>query len=282
MGNEGKPANARTLGGRLALARNALAWAVVLGHSALYMVPAHAAEEPTRTAAQSQPLNFAISAQPLDEALAAYGIASGIQVLYPASLTQGLQSTAVNGPLTREEALAQLLAGTGLSYRFTDAHSVTLHGQASGAGQVLEVAPVVISGEKINRTLEQTQTSVVVNTEDDFREHGDKTLNDVFARTPGVYTESGNQNWGIRGVPVSGFDDQGPATLNGAVSVYVDGVQLPNRAITLSPLPLWDVEQVEVLMGPQSTTQGRNSLAGAVVIQTKNPSFTPPCRPRPI
>lgn len=140
---------------------------------------------------------------------------------------------------------------------------------------VLEIAPITVTGEKINRTLAQTQSSVVVVTEEKLREHGDKDLVDVFARTPGVYNQAGNETWGIRGVPVSGFDDQGPATLNGAISVYVDGAQQPNRALTLSPTPLWDAEQVEVFLGPQSTTQGRNSLAGAVVIQTKNPTFEP-------
>nr|WP_256675793.1 TonB-dependent receptor [Pseudomonas sp. R5(2019)] len=139
----------------------------------------------------------------------------------------------------------------------------------------MEIAPITVTGEKINRTLEQTQSSVVVVTEQQLREKADHDLVDVFARTPGVYNQAGNENWGIRGVPVSGFDDQGPATLNGAVSVFVDGAVQPNRALTLSPIPLWDAEQVEVFLGPQSTTQGRNSLAGAVVIQTRNPTFQP-------
>ncbi|MBF6029277.1 TonB-dependent receptor [Pseudomonas sp. P115] len=141
--------------------------------------------------------------------------------------------------------------------------------------QAVEIAPITVSGEKINRTLEQTQSSVVVVTEQQLRDKADHSLVDVFARTPGVYSQAGNENWGIRGVPVSGFDDQGPATLNGAVSVYVDGAVQPNRTLTLSPTTLWDVEQVEVFLGPQSTTQGRNSLAGAVVIQTRNPTFQP-------
>lgn len=146
---------------------------------------------------------------------------------------------------------------------------------ANEQSNVMEIAPVTVTGEKINRTLEQTQSSVVVVTEQQLRDKADHSLVDVFARTPGVYSQAGNENWGIRGVPVSGFDDQGPATLNGAVSVYVDGAVQPNRALTLSPTPLWDTEQVEVFLGPQSTTQGRNSLAGAVVIQTKKPTFEP-------
>lgn len=146
---------------------------------------------------------------------------------------------------------------------------------AAEQAKSIEIAPITVTGEKINRTLEQTQSSVAVVTEQQLREKADHDLVDVFARTPGVYNQAGNENWGIRGVPVSGFDDQGPATLNGAVSVFVDGAQQPNRALTLSPMPLWDAEQVEVFLGPQSTTQGRNSLAGAVVIQTRNPTFEP-------
>ncbi|WP_422419465.1 TonB-dependent receptor [Pseudomonas sp. GZD-222] len=146
---------------------------------------------------------------------------------------------------------------------------------AAEQAKAIEIAPITVTGEKINRTLEQTQSSVAVVTEQQLREKADHDLVDVFARTPGVYNQAGNENWGIRGVPVSGFDDQGPATLNGAVSVFVDGAQQPNRALTLSPMPLWDAEQVEVFLGPQSTTQGRNSLAGAVVIQTRNPTFEP-------
>ncbi|MEN0109030.1 MAG: TonB-dependent receptor, partial [Pseudomonas sp.] len=260
---------------RASIQHNALAAAVMLATSTLLATGAYAAENPGSTAAQPQNLSFDIPAQPLDDALAAYGIASGIQVLYGAPLTQGLKSSAVRGRFTREQALAQLLAGTGLAYQFTAERSVTLQTARPQAANALQLAPTMVSGEKISRTLAQTQTSVVVNTAEDLREHGDNTLGNVFARTPGVYTQAGNENWGIRGVPVSGFDDQGPATLNGAVSVYVDGAQQPNRALTLSPMSMWDVDQVEVLLGPQSTTQGRNSLAGAVVIQTRNPTFEP-------
>ena len=150
------------------------------------------------------------------------------------------------------------------------------HSWAAADGEQAVVLDVVtVSGEKIKRKLNETLSSVAVSTAKDLREHGDTSLADVLTRTPGVYTTAGNENWGIRGVPVSGFDDQGPATINGAVSVYVDGAPQPNRSLTLSPLMLWDVEQIEIFRGPQSTVQGRNALAGAVVVQTKNPSYKP-------
>ncbi|WP_454254907.1 TonB-dependent receptor domain-containing protein [Pseudomonas sp. Marseille-Q8238] len=255
--------------------RHALVGALLLGCSTAFLATASAVAAEATSQTNAQALHFDIPAQSLDDALAAYGIASGVQVLYGASLTTGLQSSAVNALLTREQALSRLLGGTGLSYQFTGERSVTLQAPAARKTQAMEFAPIMVTGEKINRTLEQTQSSVVVNTAETLRAHSDRDLGDVFARTPGVYTQAGNETWGIRGVPVSGFDDQGPATLNGAVSVYVDGAQQPNRALTLSPLPMWDVEQVEVFLGPQSTTQGRNSLAGAVVVQTRAPSFEP-------
>ncbi|WP_157270715.1 TonB-dependent receptor [Azohydromonas aeria] len=146
---------------------------------------------------------------------------------------------------------------------------------ADDEAQAPELPAVVVKGEKIERRLNETLSSVTVRTARDLREREDTSLADVLSHTPGVYTQADNENWGIRGVPVAGFDDQGPATLNGAVSVYVDGAPQSHRLLTLSPGLLWDVEQVEIFRGAQSTVQGRNALAGAVVVQTRNPSYKP-------
>lgn len=143
------------------------------------------------------------------------------------------------------------------------------------AAEEQELAPIMVVGEKIERPLEETLSSVKVVTAEEIQEHGDTTLNEILVRTPGVYTQSDVASWGIRGVPVDGFSEQGPNTINSAVSVYLDDVLQPHRAITLNPMSLWDVEQVEIYRGPQSTVQGRNAIAGAVVFQTKDPTFKP-------
>ncbi|MFP6851331.1 MAG: TonB-dependent receptor [Pseudomonas sp.] len=141
--------------------------------------------------------------------------------------------------------------------------------------QALQLKDAVVTGEKIQRSQDKTLSSVAVVTSEDIRTHGDQDLQAVLDRTPGVYAQSGNENWGIRGIPVSGFDDQGPAALNGAVSVYVDDALQANRLLTLNPMGLWDMEQVEIYRGAQSTTQGRNSLAGAIIMKSKDPTFDP-------
>lgn len=61
----------------------------------------------------------------------------------------------------------------------------------------------------------------------------------------------------------------GPKTIN----ISLDGVSLGINASKQGAISTWDVQQAEILKGPQSTTQGRNSLAGAVVVKTKDPEF---------
>lgn len=273
-------------------ARKALARAIghafaVAGLSTAVMLPvflpgsANAADASTAgTSAPASRKAYDIPAGPLEVALNRFGREAGLLLSFPTETTAGLQSKGLRGSYSVQEALPLLLQGTGLAAvaqsnggyalvkRTVTAASTVAEGEAT-------LPVVVVSGEKIERKLSETLSSVAVATAKNIEEHGDNSMADVLARTPGVYTQSGNENWGIRGVPVSGFDDQGPLTTNAAVSVLMDGAVQSHRFLTLSPLPLWDVEQVEVFRGAQSTTQGRNALAGAVVVQTRNPSHKP-------
>lgn len=263
----------------------ALAFAVQL-----LMGGAHAAE----SAQAASELAIRIPAQPLGQALNALAAKTGWFIGADAALVRGKQAPALDGAYSPEAALRALLDGSGLQYRITQDRAVIIERSAPAAAtapvsrsvrpavveqppepEMLSLGEIVVTGEKINRKLEDTLSSVAVATTADIETHGDQSLTDIMLRTPGVYTQSGNENWGIRGVPVSGFDEQGAGTMNGAVTVFVDGASQPHRRVTLSPLDLWDVEQVEVFRGAQSTTQGRNSLAGAVVVKTKDPVYRP-------
>ncbi len=57
------------------------------------------------------------------------------------------------------------------------------------------------------------------------------------------------------------------------VGFYVDGVLYARPAATT--LDFIDVERIEVLRGPQGTLFGKNTTAGAILVTTRKPSFTP-------
>ncbi len=76
--------------------------------------------------AEPDGISFDIAAQPLASALAAYTEATGLAVLVTSRLTAGRRAAAVRGRLAPQEALRQLLAGTGLQARFASASAFTL------------------------------------------------------------------------------------------------------------------------------------------------------------
>ena len=264
----GRPARLRARPRALALAVHLALAGVALA------LPPHAAAQAAEAAATARQ-SYAIAPGPLGDVLAQFAAMSGLRLSFDPALVAGMQSGGLQGSHSVREGFARILAGSGLELADLGGGAYSLRKVPPLPRPETTLPAVTVTGEKFERPLEETLSSVAVTTAQDFAEHGDQTVTDVMMRTPGVYTQSGNQNWGIRGVPVSGFDEQGAGTMNGAVTVFVDGAAQPHRLVTLSPLNLWDAEQLEVFRGAQSTTQGRNSLAGAVVLKTKDPTFRP-------
>ncbi|WP_299848311.1 TonB-dependent receptor [uncultured Roseovarius sp.] len=133
-----------------------------------------------------------------------------------------------------------------------------------------DLGTIVLRGELQSRSLQDSPTSAAVETGEILERRGDTDLYDVIERTPNVVSSFGEKGFSIRGV-----DQRGVGGGSGLViSTQVDGVALPsNQATFFGPYSAWDLEQVEVLRGPQSTQQGRNALAGAVVIRSKDPTY---------
>ncbi len=69
---------------------------------------------------------FNIPSQPLATAIQAFSQASGVEVLYESSITAGRRSAPVEGRLTAQHALDQLLGTAGFSIRFTRPNAVVL------------------------------------------------------------------------------------------------------------------------------------------------------------
>lgn len=149
--------------------------------------------------------------------------------------------------------------------------------QAVAAAESVGSEEVIVTGEKQTRRLQDTPTSIAVIGKKQIAEENLTSLDDVYERTANVAASF--RSFTIRGIDSLSVSGGGASAL---ASVYVDGSVLSNEAVSDGPLELWDVAQVEILRGPQSTIQGRNALAGAIVMRTQDPTFDWTARARAI
>lgn len=166
-----------------------------------------------------------------------------------------------------------VMAGTALA-QTAQPDFPAAQGQAgSGDGQTLPL--VVVIGEKIDRNQQDTPTAVTVFQTPKVDNGQSHDIVELQQEVPNT-TRNAAGNFNIRGVDGNGPITGGVALMTGSrarVSSTVDGINETWAGQQYLNVGLWDVEQVEVLRGPQSTIQGRNAIAGAVVTKTKDPTF---------
>ena len=132
----------------------------------------------------------------------------------------------------------------------------------------------VVEGEKVLRTVGDTTTSVGIVTGEDIAERQIRDLDGAIAQTANVVTSSDpNAGFAIRGLNSEGQTGLQHISAVPLIGGVVDGVTQNPDAVRRGARGLWDIDQVEVLRGPQSTLQGRNSLGGAVVVKTNDPTY---------
>jgi outer membrane receptor protein involved in Fe transport len=99
---------------------------------------------------------------------------------------------------------------------------------------------------------------------------GTADITALAGTAPGLNVESSNgrvaPRFYIRGLGNTDFD----LAASQPVSVILDDVVMEN--VTLKSFPIFDVQRVEVLRGPQGTLFGRNTPAGIVKIESIKPS----------
>ena len=135
-----------------------------------------------------------------------------------------------------------------------------------------QLATIIVTANRREENLQDVAVSAeILDTERVgavFSAAGDITA--LAGTVPGLNVESSNgrvaPRFYIRGLGNTDFD----LAASQPVSVLLDDVVLEN--VTLKSFPIFDVERVEVLRGPQGTLFGRNTPAGAVKITSVKPS----------
>ena len=200
----------------------------------------HASAQGDGTSAGAEPrptIQYQIAPQSLNTALRDFALTSGLQVSFPDDVAVGRTSREVAGAYTPEEALSELLAGSGLSFRFTSVDTVTLErAQPSGMSQAPAgedrhsapaagsswsatsssgVKPVVVPEIVVKDVHERNEPdqelvkdiagTVNVVTREEIQRARPKNADEMLRRVPGVnvldeYGQGLRPNIGIRGM----------------------------------------------------------------------------------
>ncbi len=168
-------------------------------------------------------------------------------------------------------SLAFLLSST-MMYGVAHAQDAAATGAApkADAGQLEEVT---VFARKKAENLQTVPIPTTVITAKEIQRQNLTNFTNFQYKFPSfsVYLTNPKQlNLGIRGIGNNGFNTDG---IDGSVGIFVDGVYNGRQGMVSSDFN--DIADIELLRGPQGTLFGKNTTAGAVVINTKKPSFTP-------
>src|SRR5690606_680086 len=141
----------------------------------------------------------------------------------------------------------------------------------AAAGRVL--GTVTVTAQRREETVQEVPTAISVLSGKDLLDSGiGKGAAEVLSYVPNASAGTqlhGRPRWWIRGVGtgVQSLDTPNP------VGIYLDDVYISNASAT--GFPLFDIDRVEVLRGPQGTLWGKNTTGGAINFISKKPSFSP-------
>lgn len=245
---------------------------LALGHVGVLPL-AHAADAEAPAAALASVHEFAIAAQPLPQALAAFTRVTGLALVYTEDAAYQVQAPAVNGRMSAEQALAQLLAGSGLGYAQVNPGTLTLVPRANDGA--LNLDAVNINSRQLAATsyqpppttrLMRSETplleipqAVAVVPQQALLDQQPQNLDDALANVSGI-TQANTLGSTQDAVMKRGFGD------NRDGSILRDGMRtIQGRNFTAT------AERVEVLKGPSSMLYGILDPGGVINVVSKKP-----------
>jgi catecholate siderophore receptor len=208
-------------------------------------------------------ITFDIPAGTLESVLISFQKISGIEVIIPDEAMRPISSPGVTGRYSPDQALREILRGSGISHRFTDRRTVTLeiHAQAESV-DVRDDARLSLSSTKYTQPLLDTPQTVTVISKEVMEEQGATTLRDVLKNVPGLTITAGEGgNPAGDNLTLRGFSARN--------DIFIDGV----RDISPQSRDPFNLEQVDVVKGPGSVYTGRGSTGGSINLLNKTPGL---------
>ncbi|KZB61177.1 ferrioxamine B receptor [Thalassospira lucentensis] len=239
--------------------------------------------------AQASVIDFNIPAQDLDRALTSLADQAGVRLFFPSGGISGVQASSVQGEMTVDQALGQLLSGTGYTWRFTEDNTVTIEQIAASGETVLD--PVRVEANAVTETADgpvdgyvatqsraatktgtpilETPQSISVVTKEQMEDQGSQTVMQAMRYTPGAFTGQVGASNRYDYIILRGLVDRS------IDNIYLDGLKTMSDDSTYSSMQIdpYFVERADVVKGPASVLYGRSSPGGLVALSSKKPQF---------
>jgi iron complex outermembrane recepter protein len=129
---------------------------------------------------------------------------------------------------------------------------------------------IIVTARKRTENLQDVPVSIDVYTTKDLKNLAISQFEDYATMTPSISFVSagpGTQTFVMRGVS----DGSNPNYANTATTAFLVDDMSMNYYGTTPDLHLYDIQQIEVLNGPQGTTYGASAMAGALRFITNKP-----------
>src|ERR1700728_1971080 len=149
---------------------------------------------------------------------------------------------------------------------------------AAGAGWAQQatnqpvLTEIIVTAQKREQNIQDVPISVFALSAQQLKDAGVTDIKNLQVLTPGLtVTSTTSENVTtarIRGIGTVG-DNPG---LESSVGVVIDGVYRPRNGVGFGDLG--EIEQIEILEGPQGELFGKNNDAGVINVVTKRPSST--------
>jgi iron complex outermembrane receptor protein len=197
----------------------------------------------------------------------------------PSSPDAGLSDTVSPAPtpLSAEAAAAPVAATSAESAATAPSSETSIPAPAAAAESAStpqtssQLKAVVVTAQRREESAQKVPTAVSVLSGENLEDSGiGRKAGDVLDYVPNASAATqlhGRPRWWIRGVGTG----QQQLDFANPVGFYLDDVYISNASAT--GFPLFDLDRVEILRGPQGTLWGKNTTGGAVSVVSRKPSF---------
>ena len=130
-----------------------------------------------------------------------------------------------------------------------------------------QLEEVIVTAERVEANLQEVPMAVTALSAEQLDAYQINSTMDLAKAVPGMVYRKNTGTAGASNVYIRGFGDDESRLTDPTTGLYIDGVFVGRPYGSL--IELVDAGSVEVLRGPQGTLYGRNTIAGAIKINSR-------------